>query len=152
MQIKNIADFMTSVQKYYGGFPNEFVEELYAEELSYVKPSDYTALFQYIIAHNPASWKPDIKAVKDAINILKLDTLLDPYNERKCPVCGMINTSSGVCPTCKYAGKDDGTPEEYRAWWESWKAGKEPRIDMGAIMRNLQQKTRIQEPHDERGK
>ena len=137
MQIKDIAEFMSGISRYYSGFPNEFVKDLYAEELAYIKPSDYSRLFMYIIANNPATWRPDVKALKDGIKALKIETLLEPGSSAKCPVCNSISSSSGVCTCCKYAGLEDGTPEEYRSWWESWKAGKVPRLDLTSIMQNL---------------
>lgn len=137
MQIKDIAEFMAGIARYYGGFPNDFVKDLYAEELAYIKPSDYSRLFTYIIANNPATWRPDVKALKDGIKALKIDTLLEPGSSRKCPVCGTTSSSTGVCRECKYAGPSDGTPEEYRAWLEAWKAGRVPRLDMATIMQDI---------------
>lgn len=137
MQIRDISEFMGGIAKYYGGFPNDFVKDLYAEELAYIKPSDYSRLFVYIISNNPASWRPDVKALKDGIKALRIDTLLEPGTSTKCPVCGSVSSTNGVCPCCKYSGAADGSPAEYRSWWESWKAGKVPRLDMGQIMQNL---------------
>lgn len=134
MEIKNIGDFMAGIAKYFGGFPNDFVKDLYAEELSFIKPGDYTRLFMHVISTNPASWRPDVKAIKDGVKALRLDTLMESYSgSAKCPVCGTISTSSGVCPVCKYAGKEDGTPDEYRKFWEDWKANRVPRFDWSSI-------------------
>jgi hypothetical protein len=146
MQIKDIAEFMAGIARYYGGFPNDFVKDLYAEELAYIKPSDYSRLFTYIISNNPATWRPDVKALKDGIKALRIDTLLEPGLSRKCPVCGTTSTSTGVCPECKYAGPSDGTPEEYRKWHESWKAGREPVYDVSEILRTLAQKANAGKP------
>lgn len=138
MQIKTIADFMKAIGAYFNGFPNDFVKELYAEELSYIKPSDYSSLFNYIIGHNPASWRPDVKAIKDAVVALKIDTLAQPAKEKICPVCSTRWSTTGICPTCNYAGITDGTPEEYRLWWESWKQGMAPRFDVSQIITKLE--------------
>lgn len=146
MQIKDIAEFMAGIARYYGGFPNDFVKDLYAEELAYIKPSDYSRLFTYIISNNPATWRPDVKALKDGIRALRIDTLLEPGLSRKCPVCGTTSTSTGVCPECKYAGPSDGTPEEYGVWLASWKAGREPVYDVSEILRSLARKTNVGNP------
>lgn len=137
MQIKNIAEFMGGIARYYGGFPNDFVKDLYAEELAYIKPSDYSRLFTYIVSNNPATWRPDVKALKDGIKALKIDTLLEPGLSKKCPVCGTLSSSTGVCPECKYAGPSDGTPDEYRAWLEAWRAGKAPRLNIADVMQGI---------------
>lgn len=128
---------MKAIGSYFNGFPNDFVKELYAEELSYIKPSDYGRLFDHIIGHNPASWRPDVKAIKDAITALKIDTLAEPAGEKVCPACGNRWSTTGICPECNYAGSQDGTPEEYKAWWTSWKQGREPRFDVQSILENL---------------
>lgn len=136
MEIKNIGEFMSGIARYFSGFPNDFVKDLYAEELSFIKPSDYTRLFMHIISNNPASWRPDVKAIKDGVKTLKLDTLLTGESSIKCPVCGVISSSTGCCPNCKYAGSEDGTPDEYRAFWTDWKAGKVPKFDFSTIRTN----------------
>lgn len=137
MEIRNIGEFMSGIARYFSGFPNDFVKDLYAEELSFIKPSDYTKLFMHIISNNPASWRPDVKAIKDGAKALRLDTLTESYSgSAKCPVCGTESSSSGCCPVCKYAGADDGTPDEYRAFWTDWKAGKVPKFDFSTIRTN----------------
>jgi hypothetical protein len=116
------------------------VKDLFAEELAYIKQSDYNAVFRHIVTHNPSSWHPDIKSLNDAVIAFKIDMLNEPAKERKCPVCGTVNFSSGCCPVCKYAGPSDGTPEEYRKFWEDYKANRVPRLNIGDIMRRLEEK------------
>lgn len=137
MQIKTIADFMKAINAYFNGFPNDFVKELYADELSYIKPSDYQSLFEYIIGHNPASWRPDVKAIKDAVIALKIDTLTESGSEKVCPVCKTRWTTTGLCPVCLYDREKDGTPDQHRAWYEAWKRGDEPRFDVGGMLSGL---------------
>jgi hypothetical protein len=136
MNITKISEMLTAIEQYFGGFNNEIVKTMFAEELAYIKQSDFNAIFRHIITHNPSSWHPDIKALNDAVIALKIDTLNEPARERKCPVCGTVNYSSGCCPVCKYAGSDDGTPDEYRAFWTDWKAGKVPKFDFSTIRTN----------------
>jgi hypothetical protein len=137
MQIKTIADFMKCIGLYFGGFPNAFVQDLYAEELSYIKPGDYNQLFQYIIGHNPASWKPDVKAIKDGIIALKINTLSLPGREKSCQVCATKWSTTGICPVCNYDPQVDGTPDEHRAWYENWKKGLEPKYDISGMLSGL---------------
>lgn len=132
--MKTISEFMQALDEYFDGLKNKTVAQLVVDELRYIKPTDLDALFRQLVISQPASWKPDLKAVVDAIKALKLDTLADPQSEKTCPVCGVINTSSGICPSCKYdGGIRDGTPDEYRAWWNDWKAGKVARFDWSSI-------------------
>ncbi len=143
--MKTIAEFIQALDDYFDGVKNKTVVQLIIDELRYIKPSDLDGLFRQLVISQPAMWKPDLKSVVDAIKALKLDTLAGPQFDTKCPVCGTISASSGVCPACKYAGKEDGTPEEYRAWWSRWKAGEEPRLDIDAIMRAIVEKNRVKE-------
>lgn len=148
MQIKDIAEFMGVIARYYGGFPNDFAKDLYAEELAYIKPSDYSKLFAYIISNNPASWRPDVKALKDGIKALKIDTLLEPGTTTKCRVCGTTSSSTGVCPRCKYSPADDGDPAEYRKFWKGIESGEIPRLDFSGLIADLYEKKRVTVEND----
>lgn len=146
MQIKTLADFMRETAAYFtNGFPNEIVEARFAEKLSYVKPGSLDRLFNTLTENFPATWTPDVKALKEAITESGIMMLSDPERVNKCTVCGNTWTGTGLCPECCYHAETDGTIEAHREWYKNWKAGKEPRLDMGAIMRSLEQKTRVQE-------
>lgn len=133
MTVTRISEMLTAIEQYFGGFNNAMVKQLFAEELAYIKPSDYNAIFRYIITHNPSSWHPDIKSLHDAVTALKIDTLSEPGKERTCPVCDTIRHTTGCCPKCQYAGPSDGTPEEYRTFWQNWLNNKVPRFDWSSI-------------------
>ena len=139
--MKTIGEFMETLNGYFDGLKNKFVSDLIINELRYVKPSDLDTLFRQLVVTQPASWKPDLKAVVEAIRAAKIDTMNEPGQENKCRVCGHVWNTTGVCPICNYNPDTDGTPEQHRAWWESWKAGHEPRFDMSSIWRDMAEKT-----------
>lgn len=138
--MKTIGEFMETLNGYFDGLKNKFVSDLIINELRYVKPSDLDALFRQLVTTQPASWKPDLKAVVEAIRAAKIDTMNEPGQENKCRVCGHVWNTTGVCPICNYNPDTDGTPDEHRAWWESWKAGREPRFDMSSIWGKMSEK------------
>lgn len=143
--MKTIQEFMEKVNDYFGGFQNETVADMFAQELKYIKPTDYDFLFRQIAVKLPASWKPDYKSLVETIRESKIEQLNDPSSTAVCPVCRTVNHSTGVCPSCCYDGLKDGTPEEYRAWWESWKAGKEPRYNVAEMLKGLAEKKAVME-------
>jgi len=124
--MNTIADFMKQISDYYGAFQNKTVQNLFAQHLSQIKPSDYDRTFDYILAHNPATWHPDVKALTDAVKALDLVTVTRASRET-CPVCGNVGTfRGGVCVNCKYDINNDGDPKKYKDWWISYQNGNEP--------------------------
>lgn len=139
--MKTIPEFMTKISGYFGGFQNQTVADMVANELRYIKPSDYDSLFRQITMTLPAAYKPDYKAIVDAIKSLRLEQLTESGAERTCKVCGTVDYTSGVCSCCKYdGGVKDGTPEEYRTFWENWKNGDYPRFNIAGIIASLESK------------
>ena len=132
----SIKEFMMQCHTYFGGFQNKTVADEIAKELRYVKPADYHRLYRQLMSDVPANWKPDYKAVNDAIYKLKLDRLVQPGIERVCPVCNSKNYTNSCCPVCKY-DKLDGDPNKYRKFWEDYKAGKIEQIDTQKIILDL---------------
>lgn len=138
-------EFLQAVIDYFGGFPNEKVKTLYIEELRYVKPSDLEGLYRQLIMDQPQSFSPDYKALMDAIGKAKITQLDEAMQDATiCKVCGSTRYTSGLCPNCKYDdGVRDGTPDEYRAFWEDWKKNG-PRYDVGSIMRNIVSRNHVE--------
>lgn len=148
--MKTVKEFMQSVIDYFGGIPNDKVKDLYVSELRYVNPSDLDQLFRQLIIDQPQSFCPDYKALMDAIKKSNI-TLLDEAGRDAdiCPVCGAIWYSTGCCPTCKYdGGYKDGTPEEYRVFWEDWKKNG-PRFDVSSIMQRIVEKNHVEPAPEE---
>lgn len=142
--MKTSKEFMQAVVDYFGGIPNEKVISLYMNELRYVKPSDLDRLFRQLIVDQPQSFCPDYKALIDAIkksNIVQLDEA--GRDTTKCPVCGMMQYTTGCCPCCKYDSSRDGTPEEYREFWEDWKKNG-TRFDTFQLLQQIVNKNRIE--------
>jgi hypothetical protein len=137
--MKTVNDFMTALTDYFGPFSNKTVALDIATEAGYIKPADLDKLLRQIKMTLPASWSPDLKSVIEAIKAAKIETLMLPGIEKECPVCGNRWKTTGICPECAYAGPADGTPEEYRAWWESWKAGNEPHYGVAKTLADLYQ-------------
>ena len=131
--MKNIQDFISQIENYFGSFQNDMIRQLFAEMLAKVKPNDYENLFVNIITHNPATWHPDVKTLSDAISALHL-VLIEPVSNSKCPVCGQKGAfRGGTCLYCKYTPATDGDPEKYREWWSRWQRGEEPHFDISDI-------------------
>lgn len=133
-----VKEFMQELVEYFGSIPNDKVKQLYVEELRYVKPSDLSVLFRQLITDQPQAFCPDYKALIDAIKKSRI-TLLDEamQDAHVCKVCGAVNKSTGLCPVCKYdGGYRDGTPEEYRAFWEDWKKNG-PRLDITGLLQSV---------------
>lgn len=137
--MKNANEFMAELIAYFGGVPNETVAKDIATEVSYVAPADLPRLMRQIKIQLPASFRPDLKTIVEAIRLSGVETLLEPGKDRICPVCKTRWYSSGVCPKCKYAGPEDGTPEEYRTWLRDRKEGRAPVFDVSEILRTLAQ-------------
>jgi len=135
--MKTIGEFMDKMTSYFGGVKNKAVADLIIEELRYIKPSDLDMLFRQLAISQPASWNPDLKSITDAIKACKIDTLSEPGRENKCPVCGHVWNTTGICPVCCYNPERDGTPDEHRQWFKDWKAGKEKRFDVHGMLNNL---------------
>lgn len=143
--MRTIKEFMGSVFDYFGGFQNNTVADMVAEELAYIKPSDYDALFRQLVVTLPATWKPDLKSVTEAITRARIVQLEERGVEKICPVCATVNYSSGVCPTCKYdGGLRDGTPDQYRDFWQKWNAGQVTKFDVAGIMARVAAEKRVQ--------
>lgn len=143
MKIKDIPEFLCSVKNYFNkGFPNKFVQDYFAEKLSFIKPSDFGRLFEQLICSQPADWSPDIKALTDAITKCRIVLMKDPGLQKRCSVCGTGFNSTGLCPVCCYRPESDGTPEDHRRWFENWKAGKVERFDTSEITSNIRDKFR----------
>lgn len=139
-----IKDFLLKCKAYFGGFENEAVADEVARELRYIKPADYDRLYRQLMISTPATWKPDYKAVMDAIYKLKLDRLEQPGVTKTCPVCKTVNHSNSCCPVCKY-DTADGDPNEYRKFWESWKSGENEHVDVQEIISDLAEAKRSKE-------
>jgi len=135
--MKNADEMMNKLIGYYGGFANTEVANMVYAELLYVKPSDLDALFRNILSTVPAGWKPDYKSVTESIRFLKLELLQQPGIETTCKVCGTVQFSNGCCPLCKYEPHTDGSPDEYRKFWNDWKSGKLARFDAGKMLEEL---------------
>ncbi len=132
--MKTIGEFMETLNGYFDGLKNKFVSDLIINELRYVKPSDLDRLFRQLVTTQPASWKPDLKSVVEAIRASKIDTMNEPGEEKKCSSCGYVWNTTGVCPICNFNPETDGNPKEHYAWYLSWKAGKEPVYDVAGIL------------------
>jgi hypothetical protein len=146
VKIKDLPEFITYVKNYFPkGFPNKFVQDLFAEKLSYIKPSDFGRLFDQLITSLPADWSPDIKALNDAIGKCRIALLDEPGSQKECPVCYRLFHGTGLCPDCCYDPEKDGTPNEHRAWWTDWKAGKIERFDTTGILSGLADKKNVRE-------
>ena len=143
--MKTAKEFMAQLDGYFDGVKNNMVAKMIYEELQYVRPSDFDTLFRQLAISQPASWLPDLKSITEAIKACKLDLMNDPGSESKCPVCGTVNHSTGICPVCCYRPEKDGTPEEHRAWWNDWKAGKEPHFDIAGLLAGLAEKKAVRE-------
>lgn len=143
--MKTIGEFMERLNGYFDGVKNKVVSDMIVEELRYVRPSDLDGLFRQLAISLPASWKPDLKSITETIKACKLDLMNDPGCESKCHVCGTINHSTGICPVCCYRPEKDGTPAEHRAWWNDWKAGKEPHFDVAGLLKTLSDKKAVRE-------
>lgn len=138
--ITSIELFMAEVDAYFrNGFPSEKAEELFAAKLAYVKPNSLQRLFDRLIETFPATFTPDVKALKDAIDACGIILMEDPEDIKQCPVCKTRWTTTGLCPVCLYDREKDGTPEQHRAWYEAWKRGEEPRFDVGGMLSKLAQ-------------
>ena len=136
--INSISDFMRETAIYFtNGFPNQAVSARFAEKLSFVKPGSLERLFNTLIENFPSTWTPDVKALKDAITESGIMPLTNPEEQNHCSVCNTSWSGTGLCPTCGYRQDTDGTPDEHRAWFERWKAGKEPRFDVGLILTSI---------------
>lgn len=134
--MKTTKDFMTECINYFGGFINKTVSDKVYALMNYVKPTDLERVFQSLIETVPANWKPDYKAVNEAIKISKIELLSVPGRIIICPVCDNKNYTNGCCPICKY-DSNDGDPVEYRKFWEDWKAGKIEHVDVQEIITKL---------------
>jgi len=143
--MKTVSEFMDKMTNYFDGVKNKTVAEYIVEELRYVRPGDLDGLFRQLALSQPASWKPDLKSITEAIKACKLDLMNDPGSESKCPVCGTVNHSTGICPVCCYRPEKDGTPAEHLAWWNDWKAGKEPHFDIAGLLAGLAEKKAVRE-------
>lgn len=136
--ITNIAEFIKETVLYFtNGFPNETVERRFAEKLSCVKPSSLERLFTTLTENFPATWTPDVKALKEAITAAGIITLADPEKTNKCPVCATTWPGTGLCPKCCYNHDTDGTIEEHRKWYNDWKAGKVQKYNVHDILSTL---------------
>ena len=136
--INTISDFMREAEQYFtNGFPNKAVQSRFAERLSFVKPNSLEKLFNTLIENFPSTWTPDVKALKDAITESGIIPLTNPEDQNHCQACQTSWTGTGICPNCGYRPDTDGTPEEHRKWYESWKAGKEPRFDVESILSSI---------------
>jgi hypothetical protein len=142
--MKTVKEFMQNVVDYFGGIPNDKVKELYVSELRFVKPSDLDHLFRQLIIDQPQSFCPDYKALIDAVKKSNISLLNDVTEElKKCPVCGTIKYTTGCCTLCKYdGGFKDGSPEEYKKFWDDWKKNG-PRFDTMPIFQNLINKNEV---------
>lgn len=144
--INTISDFMRETEQYFtNGFPNKIVMSRFAERLSFVKPSSLEKLFNTLIENFPSTWTPDVKALKEAIVKGGIIQLTNPEDQNHCVVCGHTWSGTGLCPECGYRSDTDGTPDEHRKWFESWKAGKEPRFDVGSILTSITSKNNLTE-------
>ena len=143
--MKTAKEFMTQLDGYFDGVKNNMVAKMIYEELQYVRPGDFDTLFRQLAISQPASWLPDLKSITEAIKACKLDLMNDPGAEAKCPVCGTVNHSTGICPVCCYRPEKDGTPAEHLAWWNDWKAGKEPHFDIAGLLTGLAEKKAVRE-------
>lgn len=135
--MRTVNDFMTALTDYFGPFSNKTVALDIATEAGYIKPADLDKLLRQIKITIPASWTPDLKSVIEAIKAANIETMMLPGIQKECPVCGNHWKTTGVCPNCAYAGKADGTPEEYRQWWQAWKEGKVPHYDVAKTLLEL---------------
>jgi len=136
--MKTIKEFMTGIVDYFGGCANNTVADMIAEELAYIKPSDYDVLFRQLVTSIPASWKPDYKSLTEAITRSRVVQLEERGTEKTCPVCGTVDYSSGLCPCCKYdGGIRDGTPDQYRDFWNKWNAGQVTKFDVAGLMTRI---------------
>jgi len=142
--MKTVLDFMTALNDYFDGLKNKTVSSLIMQELAYIKPSDLDKLFRQLIISQPASWKPDLKAIIESIKAAKIIPLQEPGQEEACPVCNEVNHSSGICRNCCYDPSRDGTPEQYQKWWTDWKAGIEPHYDIKDVLSGIERKIKIQ--------
>jgi len=147
--MKDVSEFMKKMVEYYGAFINEKVADLIAEELHYIKPTDYDRVFRFMIEEFPANWKPDIKAINDIIKKNGIQRLSNSGG-KKCPVCFTINYSSCMCcPKCKYES-NDGSPEVYRQFWKDWQAGKVKRFDSKKLIQLLAESKKYKEEEEEK--
>jgi len=135
---------MAGIVDYFGGCANNTVADMIAEELAYIKPSDYDVLFRQLVTTLPASWKPDYKSLTEAISRARIVQLEQRGVEKICQVCGTVDYSSGVCPGCKYdGGFRDGTPDEYRVFWKKWTDGQVTRFDIAGIMAKVSAEKKV---------
>jgi len=144
--MRTVKDFILKCKSYYGEFRNVDIVDAIAQELRYIKPSDYEKLFRQVLISIPVGWALDLKAITDAINALRLERLVSPGKERRCKICGsFVNPTTKTCYNCKYSEEDDGDPDEYREFWENWRKGISEDYDINGIIQDLAESKRYSE-------
>ena len=128
-----------------GEYSQEQLEEMLESFLQAKKIEADQKLFNTLIENFPSTWTPDVKALKDAITESGIIPLTNPEDQNHCQACQTSWTGTGICPNCGYRPDTDGTPEEHRKWYDSWKAGKEPRFDVGSILTSIISKNNLTE-------
>jgi len=135
--MKTVEEFMIEMDAYFGGFSNDAVIKDYEEELQFVSPEDLGALLKQIKRNTPVAFKPDIKALYEAIKDANIKILDEPHLEKLCPSCKKRWYTSGICPSCCYdpGGKD--TPEEWRKFVLDYREGKVPHFNVAEMLSSL---------------
>lgn len=142
--MKTRKEFLEACIEYFGD-PGSTVINLIADDIKYIKPTEYSKIFKQLITTHPASWKIDFKSYTEAVRKCNIVFLDSEYKEKKCPVCNTLRYTTGGCPKCKYDNKTDGNPDEYRKFWESWESGEIEHIDVQKIISDLAQAKRPKE-------